>query len=412
MASIYNRGTRAIPKFYAQLKHLDGKWKMYRVHCNTGPEARAMAETAQGRIDRGLPPFEEPKVAELCSDLIEKWLTGLTNRNADDDRSRARRHLIPVFGRRPVDDVKTIDVLRWITAMREGTAATTKATKKKGGARLTKKLAEGSMRANLNLLSRFFGWCVEEEHVAINPVRQVPTGRRPHPVAKADQAWIEDDAVVRKVISALPQPVNLMFYLGNRSGLRVGEICGLRMSDLGFLTDGVIRVRYSYDGPLKEDKRREGKSKFVPAPADAEAFLADWLTARRHAGAEPEDLVFPVPERFMKNGKPWPRSDTAQARKQIIEDAWSAARKALELKLTFYQATRHSFVSRNLSRGASLDEVSAAVGHSSPVVTRRYYDHFVRDTFSPTLRAGLGLSGNGDEAKVIELGNSKPASAA
>jgi len=36
-----------------------------------------------------------------------------------------------------------------------------------------------------------------------------------------------------------------------------------------------------------------------------------------------------------------------------------------KLGMTFYQATRHSMVSRNLARGASLDELSAAVGHSS-----------------------------------------------
>ena len=28
-------------------------------------------------------------------------------------------------------------------------------------------------------------------------------------------------------MEALPRPVDLMFYLGNRSGLRMGEICGL-----------------------------------------------------------------------------------------------------------------------------------------------------------------------------------------
>ena len=59
--------------------------------------------------------------------------------------------------------------------------------------------------------------------------------------------------------------------------------------------------------------------------------------------------------------------------------------------MTWYEATRHSFVSRNLAEGASLDEVSAAVGHSSPPVTRRYYDHFVRKSFSDGLRSGLGM---------------------
>jgi len=38
-------------------------------------------------------------------------------------------------------------------------------------------------------------------------------------------------------------------------------------------------------------------------------------------------------------------------------------------------------------------QVSGAVGHSSPAVTRRYYDHFIRRSFSPTLRAGLPVSG-------------------
>jgi hypothetical protein len=47
-----------------------------------------------------------------------------------------------------------------------------------------------------------------------------------------------------------------------------------------------------------------------------------------------------------------------------------------------YQATGHSSVSRLLEASASLDEVSAAVGHSSPVVTKRYHDHFIRRSYS------------------------------
>jgi len=75
----------------------------------------------------------------------------------------------------------------------------------------------------------------------------------------------------------------------------------------------------------------------------------------------------------------------------FIHRRWCETRKAVEVTLGWYEATRHSFVSRSFSGGASLDEVSAAVGHSSPVVTRRYYDHFLRKAFSPALRAGLGL---------------------
>jgi integrase len=144
---------------------------------------------------------------------------------------------------------------------------------------------------------------------------------------------------------------------------------------VAYLAEGTIRVRYSYDGPLKEDKDSAGKTKWVPAPDDAEAILAAHVKQRAADKAKPEDLVFPY-----RGGCHY---------KVLIVRHWTVAAKTCGVELTWYQATRHSFVSRNLTRGASLDEVSSAVGHSSPGVTRRYYDHFVRRSFSPTLRAGL-----------------------
>src|SRR5262249_8997059 len=123
-----------------------------------------------------------------------------------------------------------------------------------------------------------------------------PTGRRPQQSPKADVAWIDDDATVRTLINALPSPVSLMFYFGNRTGMRTGEIAGLRLSDLAFLDEGTIRVRFSYDGPLKEDKRCAGKAKWVPAPEDAAAMLGPWLDQRRAEGAGPEDLLFVAPQ--------------------------------------------------------------------------------------------------------------------
>ena len=41
------------------------------------------------------------------------------------------------------------------------------------------------------------------------------------------------------------------------------------------------------------------------------------------------------------------------------------------------------------------------------MVTRRYYDHFVRKTFSPGLRKGLGLGGD-KQAAVIPFNGISP----
>ena len=195
----------------------------------------------------------------------------------------------------------------------------------------------------------------------------------------------------------LPEPIGLMFYIGNRSGLRLGEICGLRLSDIEGLADGAIRVRYSYEGPLKEDKKGGGKVKWAPAPDDAGSMLGPWLERRRAGGAGPEAFVFA-------------RADGTHFRKEFVEWHWERARDALGLTLTFYEATRHSFASRNLSRGVALDEVASALGHSTPAVTARHYAHFVRKSFSPGMRAPLQLRGAELAGMVLQLSARAPVS--
>ncbi len=173
----------------------------------------------------------------------------------------------------------------------------------------------------------------------------------------------------------MPAPFNLMFYVGNRAGLRTGEICGLRLSDVEDIAKGAIRVRYSYAGCLKEDRRQEGKTKWAPAPSDAVTVLGPWIARRRADGAGPEDFLFP--------------RDGRHYRKEHVTFAWQRARRALGLTLSWYEGTRHSFASRNLSRGVGLDEVAAAMGHSTPAITARHYAHFVRKTFAPLMTAPL-----------------------
>jgi integrase len=386
MGDIVRRGTRDNPKYYGRYFELDGRRKMRLLKgARTKSDAQLLLASAELRVSQGLVGILPLEESQRCGPLMDEWLAGLYNRNADDDRSRFRLHVRPEFADMDIDELQSIaPVMAWIDQQRQGGA-----------------LSDGSIRHNLNLLSRFFSWAVERGHTLINPVRMIPVGKRPQQAQKRDLPWLNDDATVVELMAALPEPINLMFYLGNRSGLRTGELAGLRMSDLAYLKDGLIRIRYSYDGPLKEDKGEVGKMKWGPAPDDAGEFLTVWLKRRKLQGAGPEDLVFAAP--------PSPNSKRKGTwlgfRKEIIEDCWNEAVDSLNkerskeakepgkaprpLALTWYQATRHSFVTRNLEAGVSLDEVSAAIGHSSPVVTKRYYDHHVRKTFSAGITAGL-----------------------
>jgi integrase len=114
-----------------------------------------------------------------------------------------------------------------------------------------------------------------------NPVRMIPVGRRPVAIKEEDAPWLDDSRKVDELVAVLGPEVGLMFYLANGSGMRLGEVCGLRLSDLDFLHEGIIRVGHSYGGPLKEDKKGTGKVKWVAAAHDAEPRLKVQLARRR-----------------------------------------------------------------------------------------------------------------------------------
>ncbi|HVZ36747.1 MAG TPA: site-specific integrase [Polyangiaceae bacterium] len=380
MGSIYRRGSRAQPRYYVHYrigKKEDGspRYEMRAAKgARTMEDARKQLAVIEARLSQGLPavPEQQPLSSDLRP-LLERWRDGLSNRNADDDRSRIDRHVITRFGELTIEKVTLAEIMNWLDDLKK-TA-----------------LSGQSRRHLLNLVSRFFSWAIERGLATVNPVKMIPQGKRPKPQRARDVAWLDDDSKLPPLMAELGPEVGLMLYLGNRSGLRTGEIAGLRMADVDFLHEGVIRVRYSWDGPLKEDKDGSGKVKWVPAPVDAGTVLKLHLAKRKLSGAKGEDLVFPfVP------GKPQNRRRTSLwsgYRKEYIEDCWNDAAAKVGVQLTWYQATRHSFVSRNLKNGASLDEVSAALGHSSPLVTRTYYDHFVRKVFSPGLRQGITAPG-------------------
>lgn len=374
MASVFFRGSKSTPRWYARYRDTAGVWRSKRVRVESRKDAAAIARQLEAQAERRRYGIEAPESAGLLvGDLLTRWENSLVNRSAYDDRSRLRLHVRPRFGSMRLADVTLPVLMQWLDELRAA-----------------RQVAPGTQRHLLNLVSRFFGWAIERGFVAVNPVRQIPAGRRPQHAPKRDVPWIADDETVRAIMRELADPFRLMFYVGNRAGMRLGEICGLRLSDAADLAAGAFRVRYSYNGPLKEDKAGAGKVKWTPAPADAAATLGPWIERRRAEGADGEAFLF-----MREHGRHF--------RKEHVEYRWEVAAEALGLNLTWYQATRHSFASRNLSRGVALDEVASALGHSTPAVTARHYAHFIRKRFSPVMTAGL-VPEDKPPAPVIPIG--------
>ncbi len=152
MAHVFNRGTKHDPKWYVRFKDRDGRWVSRPSQQPTKALAEQVAHQIAARVVAGKVGIEEPEAEPPSRVLMQEWAESLHNRNASDDRSRFYRHVLPVFGDRPLKALTLPLIMKWLDRMRaEG------------------KLAPASQRHCLNNLSRFFSWAIEQGHTTIKP---------------------------------------------------------------------------------------------------------------------------------------------------------------------------------------------------------------------------------------------------
>jgi integrase/recombinase XerD len=139
-------------------------------------------------------------------------------------------------------------------------------------------------------------------------------------------------------------------------GLRVSELCGLRLSDLN-LTEEFIRVI-----------GKGNKQRLVPISKSAISELNYYLYDRERIAVKPgfQDYVF-VSER---RGKPLSRITVFRMIKDTVE---RAGIKKNVSPHTF----RHSFATHMLEGGANLRIIQAILGHES-ISTTEIYTHIDR----------------------------------
>lgn len=94
-------------------------------------------------------------------------------------------------------------------------------------------------------------------------VMQSPVSRRTSPGMGKQRPYVATTAQVWALHDAMPEPLRPAILLGAFAGLRLAEVCGLRVADVDFMR-GIIRPHQQFPGePLKTEMSRTA----VPIPA-------------------------------------------------------------------------------------------------------------------------------------------------
>lgn len=292
-----------------------------------------------------LPPAT-PKAEPITLDrFAEAWLAsrGIEERTRDHYRQLLRDHICPTFGDVPVTEIAPAAVRTWHADLGRRTGPTARAH------------AYGLLRTILNT-------AVADDLIAANACRVRGGGeaRRAKRIVPATLAELE------ALTGAMPEKYRLMVLLGAWVGLRFGELAELRRSDVDVKSKVVhVRrgvVRTTAGRKVKAPKTEAGRRTVAIPPHLMPAVKAH---LRAHAAIGRDGLIFPA------------RDGHQLAPSTVYRVFYPARVKAGRPDLRFHDL-RHTGAVLAASTGATLAELMARLGHSTPGAAM-VYQHRAQD---------------------------------
>jgi integrase len=230
-----------------------------------------------------------------------------------------------------------------------------------------KGLSPRSAQLAVGVLKSACAWALENGLLARNPIAGV---RRPRGESKVMSAWSAEEA--RSFLTATHDDrLAFAWALLLTRGLRRGELCGLRWSEVDI--DGqVLRVtssRVVVDGTALDSapKTKAGR-RSLPLDAELVALLkthkARQAKEKLAAGAAYEDDEFLIADELGRSYHP-----------DSVSEWFAEKVKSTGLRPIRLHDCRHTAASLMLAAGEQVKVVSEMLGHSSVTITLNLYAH-------------------------------------
>ncbi|WP_330932655.1 tyrosine-type recombinase/integrase [Enterococcus sp. BWR-S5] len=307
------------------------------------------------------------------SDWLNYWLEYVVKNNVKITTytvysGRVKNHIIPFLGEKKMTTLDTREINAFIRCLQ------------------MKKLSATTIKGVITVLKYSLNQACKEQYLMVNPCEniQLPKAQQTHIGALTieQQQNLERLALQEKGCS----PVILSLY----TGMRIGEISGLKWSDIDF-EKNVIHIqrtllRIHYDDSKNKTElilsspKTESSRRSIPLAVNLKEYLlekraystSEFVISCKHSFAEPRVINY----RF----------------KKILEKA--------ELNIHFH-VLRHTFATRCVEKGVDIASLSKLLGHASIKMTLdTYTDSMWKNRQSAISLIDTSLKFNSYEKKV------------
>ncbi|MBX3047660.1 MAG: site-specific integrase [Anaerolineales bacterium] len=299
----------------------------------------------QGLTARGVDlTFEE---------FFEKWLLLIEPRVRHKTwlqyKGIGNYHLLPKFGKVKLADLKPVAIQDFY------------AEKLKGG------LGARSVQLLHGVLRSSLGFAERQGLIPYSPTRRVdkPTFRPP------EMKFLSDVQVRSLLLTTEGSWLGMVLQMAVTTGMRQGELLGLRWSDVDWASATVLVRRQLQRIPYKglvfsEPKSRSGIRTVQLGRLTLRKLMQyrEQQEARFALGENKENLLFPS-------------SDGTPKEPRVLLAQFKAALKAAGLPEMRFHDLRHTAASLMLMSGMELIRIARQLGHSKPSITLDIYGHLI-----------------------------------
>ena len=327
----------------------------------TSEAARAKAQTILEQVARGLDPLEKaqeakaaPTVKDFSEEYLRRWADVRKKPSSAASDRLLLKHILPAMGPRKLDSITRADVAKLHSSM--------------------DKLPTQANRV-LSLLSKMFNlaeaWGYRPDNT--NPTRHI---ERYKETARQRYLTAEElgrlGAALDRHESDYPVDVRAVRLI-LLSGMRRGEVLGLRWSEVDF-DRGLLHLADSKTGPKDVVLGAAALQLLRDAPRDGE-----WVIPSERRGGMHRDSV---------------------------RTLWNKARDEAQLSGVRLHDLRHGYAAAGASGGMSLTIIGGLLGHTQARTTMRYAHlapsplHAAADTIAAEIEAALAKR---EPAEVIDI---------
>jgi integrase/recombinase XerD len=225
-------------------------------------------------------------------------------------------------------------------------------------------LSGRSVARHLASIRSYYGFLLQDAKIDVDPSENIATPKQWQNIPKFLNAE-QIEALIKAPDPAKPNGIrdHAMLQLLYATGLRVSELCGVRMTDLQAEL-GVIRVT-----------GKGNKQRLVPVGRPALAAIEEWLRSGRAALLK---LRRASPYLFI----------TARGGAMTRQMFWTLIKGYGKKAGIFHNLSphvlRHSFATHLLEGGADLRSVQTMLGHAD-ISTTQVYTHVMRSRLRHTV---------------------------